>query len=181
MGKKQKQSLISSALFEFYFTRNQNVHPTNSVVLPFGQWPVDYFNHSAYISGYTYKGNVMGVPLFSSVVYDKAGKVIGLANTRLYAFHGGIGGRILPRDHYKMMLTYSVNSGIWNSYPNKLKRFSTLFEYSDLWTRDFVINVGLAYDFTNQGVDIKPDDAHQGSDNGQIRGTCFGFCWKIMP
>ena len=77
-------------------------------------------------------------------------------------------------------LTYSVNSDMWNSYPNKLKRFSALFEYSYLWTGDFVINVGLAYDFTNQGEDIKPDEAHHDNDNRQVRGIYFGFCWKIM-
>ena len=51
---KQKQALISSALVEFYFTRNQNVHPTNSIVPPEGQGPINYFNHYIYASGNTY-------------------------------------------------------------------------------------------------------------------------------
>ena len=167
---KQKQTIISSALFEFYFTRNQNVHPTNSIVPPIGQGPVDYFNHSVYLSGYTYKGNVIGVPLFYPVVYDNNGKIIRIGNTRFYAFHGGIGGSIVPRDRYKLLLTYSVNSGIWNSYTNKLKRLSTLFEYSYSWNKNLGINCGLAHDYT-----------HQGGENKQVLGGYIGIGWKILP
>ena len=87
--KKEKQTLISTALVEFFFSRNQNVHPTNSITYPSGKWAIDYFNHDIYRSGFTYKGNVTGI-----------------ANTRFYAFHGGIGGSVFPRDKYKLLLTY---------------------------------------------------------------------------
>lgn len=167
---KQKRTLISSALVEFYFTRNQNVHPTNSITYPSGQWAINYFNHYIYTSGFTYKGNVIGAPLFYPVVYDSAGKIIGIANTRFYAFHGGIDGSILPRDHYKFLVTYSLNSGIWNSYPNKLKRISSLFEYSYSWNTSIGINCGLAHDFTSQGGVSK-----------QVLGGYVGVNWKILP
>ncbi len=179
--KKQEQSLISSALLEFYFTRNQNVHPTNSIIPPAGQWPVDYFNHYVYISGYTYKGNVIGVPLFYPVIHDANGKVVGIANTRFYAFHGGFSGNIIPNDHYKVMLTYSVNSGIWNSYPNKLKRLSALFEYNYSLNKKIGINCGLAHDYSNQRKDDKNDYTHPGNTSKQVLGGYFGICWRLIP
>ncbi len=178
--KKQKRTLISSALFEFYFTRNQNVHPTNSIVPPNGQWPVNYFNHYVYTSGFTYKGNVIGLPLFYPVVYDNDGKVIGIANTRFYAFHGGIGGSTSHRDHYKVLLTYSVNSGIWNSYPGKLKRLSTLFEYSYSLNKTLGINCGAALDCTNQGGDNNQEFLPLGGNIKQVMGGYIGIYWKLI-
>ena len=168
--KKQKQTLISSALVEFYFTRDQNVHPTNSIVPPEGQGPVNYFNHGVYRSGFTYKGNVIGVPLFYPVVYDSNGKITGIENTRFYAFHGGVGGTITPRDHYKLLLTYSMNSGIWNSYPNRLKRISTLFEYTCIWSKSFSINCGLAADYTQQA-----------EVQSKVLGGYIGAAWRFLP
>jgi len=166
---KQKQALISSALVEFYFTRNQNVHPTNSIIPPEGQGAINYFNHGVYLSGFTYKGNVIGAPLFYPVMYDSNGKVMGIANTRFYAFHGGVAGSIFPWDHYKLLLTYSMNSGIWNSYINRLKRLSSLFEYSYSCNRHIGVNCDLAHDFTSQGGSQK-----------QVLGGYVGVNWKII-
>ena len=167
---KKKQSLISSALVEFYFTRNQNVHPTNLIIPPHDQWPTNYFNHEVYISGFTYKGKVIGAPLLYPVVYDMNGKVIGIANNRFYAFHGGVGGSIFPGDRYKLLLTYSMNSGIWNSYINRLKRISSLFEYAWSFNRNLGVNCGVAHDFTIQGRVYK-----------HVVGGYVGVNWKIMP
>ena len=168
--EQQRHTLISSALVELFYTRNQNVHPQNSIVVPAGQAPVDYFNNDVYQSGHTYKGNVIGPPLFYPVVYDSAGRIIEIANTRFVAFHGGIGGSIAPRDHYKLLMTYSVNSGIWNSYTPKLRRLSTLLEYTYTWNRNLSVNCGLAHDFT-----------HQGAKNKQVLGGYIGIRWKIIP
>jgi len=168
--KEQKQSLISSALVEFYFTRNQNMPSSNSINGIGGSGPVNYFNHYLYLSGYTYKGNVIGAPLFYPVIYDNNGKVIGTSNTRFYAFHGGIGGSIIPSDHYKLLLTYSVNSGMWiTPYPSRLMRLSSLFEYTYSWNKHLGINCGLAHDYI-----------HQGTGNKQVLGGYIGVGWKFL-
>ena len=168
--KKQKQSLISSVLIEFYFTRNQNMPSSNSASGIGGSGPVNYFNHFIYFSGFTYKGNVIGVPLFYPVLYDDNGKIIAIANTRFYAFHGGIGGSIVPSDHYKLLVTYSMNSGRWlNPYPSRLMRLSSLFEYTYSCNTHLGVNFGLAHDYI-----------HQGTDNKQVLGGYIGVGWKFF-
>lgn len=73
----------------------------------------NYFNNGEYKSGWTYYGRTIGLPLLTPmpITENSDGKVLGVCNTRVSAWHFGIRGKAARRIPYKFLLTYSRNFG----------------------------------------------------------------------
>ena len=70
-----------------------------------------YFNNSIYRSSWTYYGNVIGSPFFTTNKKNSNGQTLGVYNNRFIAHHIGVSGT-LPLDiEYKLMSSYSLNYG----------------------------------------------------------------------
>lgn len=125
-----KERLVNALLYEFYITETGK--------------QADYFNHSAYQSGWTYRRRVLGVPF---VTYDPARDRI--TNNIFLAHHIGIAGdtgNYYEPFPYLLLLSFSENHGTpINPFPSKT-RFSTLYQ-TRLYNGSFLINLQLAADF----------------------------------
>lgn len=66
----------------------------------------NYYNHSVYLSGWTYRGRTIGHPLLFS-----RDDVIGVANNRIVAHHVGLEGSLGPFADFRALATYSRNYG----------------------------------------------------------------------
>ena len=116
----------------------------------------NYYNHYIYQSGWTYKGRVIGNPLFS--LGSNKGRYsdgIYIVNNRVKAHHIGLAG-LIKNINYRILYTYSENYGIFpdEDYYNSLNQDyafngglvqrSGLIEllYNDVWSR---LNLTLTY------------------------------------
>lgn len=74
----------------------------------------NYFNNGEYRSGWTYYGNTIGLPLFTPMPAGEDGKVLGVCNNRVTAWHFGLRGNAAGKVPYKLLFTYSRNFGKYN-------------------------------------------------------------------
>lgn len=105
-NKNEENNLVSSFIYEFYYTKNQ------SKGTKFGA--DNYFNNGpTYFSGWTYYDKVIGAPLFT-----KNPNGLGVVNSMFIAHHMGIGG-LMPFSSktipYKFLATYYRNNKTINS------------------------------------------------------------------
>lgn len=136
-------SLISSVLYEFYYTKHQS-HDVN-------KWGADnYLNHlMTYNSGWTYFEQVLGAPFF---LYDKGQDRI--INNKFSAHHLGLSGNLgtfFNPYPYKLMLSYRHNEGSYYQDPYPSDRepqiVSTYFT-ARLYNADFDYDIPrLTLDF----------------------------------
>lgn len=116
----------------------------------------NYYNHYIYQSGWTYKGRVIGNPLFTlGSNKDRYSDGIYIVNNRVKAHHIGLAG-LIKNINYRILYTYSENYGIFpdEDYYNSLNQDyvfngglvqrSGLIEllYNDVWSR---LNLTLTY------------------------------------
>ena len=99
--RRADQGWITGLLYEHMNTIQQDALPG----APRGR--VDYYNHGTYESGWTYRGAVLGNPLF--VFSPEEGEI---TNNMILAHHLGLRGAPTPRLHYRLRLTYSRNYGV---------------------------------------------------------------------
>ncbi|MDR2117964.1 MAG: capsule assembly Wzi family protein [Tannerellaceae bacterium] len=69
-----------------------------------------YYNNEEYSTGLSYFNRSVGTPLLPSPEYNTDGKV-GFKNTRVYAWHVGISGRITSRIAYRLLYTAADSWG----------------------------------------------------------------------
>lgn len=89
----------------------------------------NYFNNGEFRSGWTHHGMTIGDPLFFPAgTRDGSwnrGITLGVENNRLRAHHLGLSGKIARRLPYRLMATYSINSGTYDSaFQPALRQFS---------------------------------------------------------
>jgi len=151
-----KSRIVSKFLYEYLNTMfqsgSQSAARSDST---YGQ--DDYYNHYIYQSGWTYKGRVIGNPLFT--LGENEGHYSNgtyIVNNRIKAHHIGISGNISEKIKHKILLTYSKNFGTYSDQDKFLKknkpyRFSSgLKQYSALAQLDFVnvwnnMNIRISY------------------------------------
>ncbi|WP_086478609.1 capsule assembly Wzi family protein [Arenibacter amylolyticus] len=90
------------------------------------QSPSNYFNNTYYPSGYTYFGEVIGIPFITP---DRNGT--GIVNNTYRAHHIGAAGRIFNLD-YRAKASYVINEGIDGSWDPS---HNNLYTYGDLTYR----------------------------------------------
>ncbi len=101
----EKDSWIESAMYEFYYTKDQSHKLTPWI----HKWD-NYFNNGIYKSGWTYNGQVIGVPFFTTNLYEgDATSTIG--NNRVIVHHIGLNGFAFNKFPYKLLMSYRNNNG----------------------------------------------------------------------
>lgn len=115
--KNQKGTLLDEFLIEYLYSKHQSGDPIvqveNGIPTQHALGGDDYFNHGSYHTGFTYLEQSMGTPLFEPLRYRTDGKVIGLGNNRVSAFHLGAKGTLSKALSWKTLVTYSRNFGTY--------------------------------------------------------------------
>ncbi|MEK6477758.1 capsule assembly Wzi family protein [Catalinimonas sp. 4WD22] len=84
----------------------------------------NYYNNYLYRTGWTYKGHIIGTPLFftneRAQTYidnfsdpDKGKFDFNIVNNRIVAHHIGLKGRVIPQLEYKLLMTTTLNYGTY--------------------------------------------------------------------
>jgi len=154
-----KDKIINHVVLEYLKTTWQSgpVHDLTGPVKLTGN--DNYFNNYIYRSGWSYHGMTLGTPLITSPIYNDEG-VVGMTNTRVKAYHLGLGGTVKGLD-YRTVFTYSNNLGTYdNPFDPNRPQFSCYFETTipHLW-RDIDLIIMLAGDIgkmygNNLGVNL---------------------------
>ena len=133
--KNNISSLITLFLYEYINTTHQSGSNPQSET-SYG-WD-GYYNHYIYLSGWSYKGDILSNPLFTEGRLTDEGDYI--SNNRIKAHHIGLSGVLSKNIKHKLLLTYSKNYGTYwdqvvflNSqkqykYTSALEQFSALIE-----------------------------------------------------
>jgi len=139
--KKKNHTFLDEFLAEFLYTKDQSPNSINEYD--------NYFNHSVYRTGFSYKGFCMGDPLFYPLKTNSDGVYSGFENNRISSFNFGAKGFFTERINYKAILSYSHNFGTYgNHYDYTKKQFSSMFKIS-MKCRRFPLDVyaNFAADF----------------------------------
>ena len=130
-----KNRWVSDISYEFIYTRNQSgwyhARPTTEEERAhldpndeyYYWWHVhgggdNYFNNEDYMSGWTYFGRAIGLPLLSpegthNGTWTSHRTILGFEYNRIRAHHLGLSGKFFRSFPYKLMLTYSQNYGLY--------------------------------------------------------------------
>jgi hypothetical protein len=129
---------VTGFLYEYPNTRNQSLGNEME-----HKDPDNFFNHSIYVSGYTYHRQVMGSPLFFPVVV-KDNISEGIRSNRFFAHHVGMMGNFLEHLSWKALLTSIEHWGTYkNSYNPYQKQVSGLLEMQYV-RPGFPVELGLS-------------------------------------
>lgn len=145
-----KKRPVSSILFEYIHTKNQSgpflYDKTEEIPVQVSAGD-NYYNHFDYIS-ISNHGFTQGSPLLTSPIYNK-GTSLRVKNSRISAFHVGIGGYILDDLQYRLLLTSSRSWGTSFIPTRNIKnQFSSLLEmtYTPKKLVGWKFSGALAYD-----------------------------------
>lgn len=151
----------------------------------------DTYNNFLYRSGWTYHGQVIGNPLF--LTYQRTLNFfdvypdyeVAIANNRIWAFHSGFDGFIKSNLSYKVLFTYSRNSGTYAGlYEGRFSwegvRTDPDFEYVFLPVQEqFYSSVYLKYEINKLPMAIELRLAHDFGDLYQLFGGELSFKYVI--
>lgn len=129
-GWKDKDRWVSDILFEYMYTMCQSgtMHNDDSGFVYGGD--DNYFNNLEFRSGWTNYGRPICSPFFVPYgthdgTWRQGERLVGSAgkstyagwdsieNTRIRLFHFGFGGKLFRKAPYKLMLSYSMNYGLY--------------------------------------------------------------------
>ncbi|MBN1924997.1 MAG: hypothetical protein JW798_04110, partial [Prolixibacteraceae bacterium] len=144
---KQK-GIVEKAVYEFMYTIHQS---GDTHLYGYMRGRDNYYNHSTYRSGYTYKGYLMCSPVFAPLVYNDQGMVINISNTRVAMHHLGIIGTLAGIINWDSRLTYTYNLGTYNTpFDPPANQFSFLLNLGYIKQKlPIDISLSLAADFGN--------------------------------
>ncbi|WP_321995861.1 capsule assembly Wzi family protein [Draconibacterium orientale] len=163
-----KSQLISNIVYEFTNTKHQNL--TNSLLNDNDnqvwkrEFYEDYFNNTAYKSGYTYKQMILGSPLFFNLREssdDYGNTWYDMESNRFTAHHVGMSGLLLDKIKWKGQCTYIEHLGTFHdAFEFKHKQISALLDLQ-YTNQHFPVIPGLVFAFdygntieTNFGVQV---------------------------
>ena len=150
-------------LFEFLYSKSQGGEMDSK---PRASGSEDYYNNFLYYDGWSYQGEAIGNPLFTTTTYAREGLPSNenqyFINNRLMAFHGGADFSINDWQ-CRTLLTYSVNWGTYLTSPGtrligdvvvtfdppyfpQVNQFSALFETHKPLRNGFELGLQLAFD-----------------------------------
>lgn len=114
-------------LFEFLYSKSQGGEIDSK---PRASGAEDYYNNFEYYNGWSYKGENLGNPLFTSKKYIKENFPTRSSqyfpNNRIIAFHAGTEFE-LKKWFCRGLLTYSLNYGTYSTSPGE--RFGNIVNY----------------------------------------------------
>ena len=122
--KNETGSLLDELVFEYLYSKNQSGDRNLEVGIEdrHKRGGDNYFNHGIYQTGFTYRGQSMGTPLFEPLSYNQAGVVSGVTNNRVSAFHLGVKGTLSTEFSWNGKLTYSRNFGTYAQPYNAVRQ-----------------------------------------------------------
>jgi hypothetical protein len=161
----EKKDWVESMMYEFYYTKDQSHNLTPWIHL----WD-NYFNNGIYKSGWTYNGQVIGIPFFTTNLYEGDATTI-IGNNRVIVHHIGLNGFAFNRFPYKLLMSYRNNNGHvrnrghydYEFYRENDPRGKTriaheiISSYLDIRMLESFINLNLEV-----GVDASGDDVNVG-------------------
>ncbi len=152
---------IKTILYEYVDTRNQSVNKS-------GDLPDNYFSNLIYRSGWTYEGNIIGLPFF---VFDKnidlEASNSQFVSRRATAHHLGISGSIKENLSWKLRTTYVSYLGNFGGNSNfdkdsfynnaslkytskKIGEFGVLFGADFTTDENSIVGGGITYSYKIQ-------------------------------
>ena len=149
-----KSKIFNILLYEYINTMNQSGSAAASDST-YG-WD-NYYNHYIYQSGWVNQNRVIGTPLFTlGSNFGHYSNLNYITNNRIKAHHVGFLGNISKKIEYKLLMTYSINYGIYYDqnrfykenkiykFNSGLKQFSSLFElnFKNIWEN---IDIQISY------------------------------------
>lgn len=124
--KNATGSLLDELVIEYLYTKHQsgdpNIELQEGVRSDHIRGGDNYFNNGVYQTGFTYKEQIMGTPLFEPLSYNANGVVTGVANNRVEAIHLGGKGTISQAFTWNARVTLSRNFGTYGSPFNPARR-----------------------------------------------------------
>lgn len=151
---KNPKALVSHILTEFTYTKHASgdaPHYTDDQGIAHAASGMDnYFNNGVYQSGWTYFGNTIGSPYFTTKPVDVNVITPGIidGDNRFMAFNLGLKG-VIKNLQYKAMLSHIAYVGWFGSeYLDKPTQTSGIFEVTDMkmFKLPFEIAIGTAFD-----------------------------------
>lgn len=120
-----KKRVVSEVVYEYLFTKYQSGpgHPDprpgqSNYGFPYGGRD-NYYNNGIYTSGWTYKNNIIGTPLFITNIRsgnyfdDLRNSKKSIVSNRVIAHHLGVGGYLGQWISYKALATFTRNYGTY--------------------------------------------------------------------
>lgn len=108
LDSEEDRRLVNGILYEFYYTRNQNILANSNFQNE------DYFNHSIYQSGWTNQRRIIGLPFFD---YDEEQDAV--IGNKFVAHHIGLSGEFFNYFEtypYQLLLSYIYKDGRHGKY-----------------------------------------------------------------
>ncbi len=118
--KSNRKQLLSGAVFEYIYTKNQTGPVNFSVEKNVQEHRApnkrngrdNYYNHGVYNQGYSYFGRSKGTPLLLSPEYN-ADNFLGFKSNRIVAFHLGLEGYLHTSLRYRLLVSAGRS---WGTY-----------------------------------------------------------------
>ena len=118
--KAKKKSLLSGAVFEYIYTKNQTgpIHfnlvmdDAHDKIRNKGDGNDNYYNNCDYIQGPSHYGRTTGTPLFLSPEYNRDGR-LNFTSSRIISWHLGIEGYLHPTLQYRLLATTGQSWGLY--------------------------------------------------------------------
>jgi hypothetical protein len=178
--KTKKKSLLSGAVFEYIYTKNQNgpIHFQMSEERGGGGLPNladgndNYYNNYEYVQGPSYFGRTKGTPLFLSPEYNKDGR-LNFTSSRIISVHLGVEGYLHPTLQYRLLATTGQTWGLYYyPYTSVKKGFASGLDliYNCPKVQDLDIKLSLGF---NKG-EFFSNDTFGGGITITKRGVIFG-------
>ncbi len=143
-----KEALITDIVYEFTNTRQQGIKDSiyyfdsNSEKWKIREYD-NYFNHSVYRSGFTYRQQMIGSPLFFPIS-DTSGISMGIQSNRFFSHHIGAKGNLTEKLKWKGLLTFVQHLGTYpKPYKINQKQISGLCEIQYI-NPEFPVEIGLS-------------------------------------
>jgi Capsule assembly protein Wzi len=117
---------VDRFLFEFFYSASQG--GDNFVINnPQLRGRVNYFNHSQYQNGWSYKGHTIGTPFLTQAAEQRGalGEGLRVVNNRVILFHVGAAGTLAQRINWSAKFSFSNNAGTFQKpYLQAVNQFS---------------------------------------------------------
>lgn len=177
--KTNKKSLLSGAVFEYIYTKNQTgpIHfnlemdDAHDDIRNKGNANDNYYNNVDYVQGPSYYGRTTGTPLFLSPEYNRDGRM-NFPGSRIISCHLGIEGYLLPTLQYRLLATTGQSWGLYYVPFTSVRKgvasaLDLTYSFPKIESLDLKLSIGF-----NQG-EFFSDDTFGGGITITKRGVLF--------
>ncbi len=125
---------VDRFLFEFFYSGSQGGN-TFEINNPLLRGRVNYFNHSQYRGGWSYKGRTIGTPFLTQGIEQRRSldgtEGLSVVNNRVTLVHAGLAGTLAQRMQWSAKVSLSNNVGTYQRpYAQSVSQFSGIVSLS---------------------------------------------------